>query len=152
MHSKRFDVLVIGSGAADSLAVKELTERGLEVLLLEAGPNVTEDDFKKLPSAKNLGASVCSLAFALPFAVSMFRLARHSSKSTCRISSRTTANTPTPPPRDEFFLWIRGRQLGGRLHTCGRMLCKRRLGNEELHFSPAEYQSSPPIRLIRTID
>ena len=46
MQSKQFDALVVGSGAAGSFAAKELTQRGLEVLLLEAGPNITEDDFK----------------------------------------------------------------------------------------------------------
>ncbi len=34
---RRFDAIVIGSGAGGSVAVKELTERGLDVLLLEAG-------------------------------------------------------------------------------------------------------------------
>jgi choline dehydrogenase-like flavoprotein len=33
--NKHYDALVVGSGASGSIAVKELTERGLEVLLLE---------------------------------------------------------------------------------------------------------------------
>jgi choline dehydrogenase-like flavoprotein len=33
-----YDAIVIGSGAAGSWAAKELTEGGLEVVLLEAGP------------------------------------------------------------------------------------------------------------------
>ena len=37
MAGKIYDAIVIGSGAAGSFAVKELTESGLEVLLLEAG-------------------------------------------------------------------------------------------------------------------
>ncbi len=151
MHSKRFDVLVIGSGAAGSLAVKELTERGLEVLLLEAGPNVTEDDFKKLPSAKPKGIGLLlRIRATLPGQHVQARASFFEEHmSHLFVNDR---EHPYTTPRDELFLWIRGRQLGGRLHTCGRMLCKRRLGNEDLHFSPAEYQSSPPIRLIRTID
>lgn len=43
MNNKTYDAVVVGSGAAGSFAVKELTERGLEVLLLEAGRNITED-------------------------------------------------------------------------------------------------------------
>jgi choline dehydrogenase-like flavoprotein len=31
---KNYDVIVVGSGATGSIAVKELTERGLDVLLL----------------------------------------------------------------------------------------------------------------------
>ncbi len=33
-----FDAIVVGSGAAGGWAAKELTEQGLSVLVLEAGP------------------------------------------------------------------------------------------------------------------
>ena len=46
---RRFDVIVVGSGAGGSMAVKELTERGLDVLLLEAGRDLTEADFEPPP-------------------------------------------------------------------------------------------------------
>ena len=49
---QRYDALVIGSGASGSIAVKELTERGLEVLLLEAGRDITEADFKPPPETQ----------------------------------------------------------------------------------------------------
>lgn len=42
---KHYDALVIGWRAAGSIAVKELTERGLDVLLLEAGRATPEADF-----------------------------------------------------------------------------------------------------------
>ena len=35
---KTYDAIVVGSGAAGGIAAKELTEGGLHVLLLEAGP------------------------------------------------------------------------------------------------------------------
>lgn len=38
--SKTYDAIVVGSGAAGGVAAKELTEGGLEVLLLEAGPRL----------------------------------------------------------------------------------------------------------------
>ena len=43
--NRRYDVIVIGSGPAGSAAVAELTERGLEVLLLDAGREVQAQDF-----------------------------------------------------------------------------------------------------------
>jgi choline dehydrogenase-like flavoprotein len=37
---KVYDAIIIGSGASGGMAAKELTERGLEVLILEAGPKL----------------------------------------------------------------------------------------------------------------
>jgi choline dehydrogenase-like flavoprotein len=44
-----FDVCVIGSGAGGGMAAKILTEGGLNVVMLEAGPPINPDkDFKML--------------------------------------------------------------------------------------------------------
>ena len=55
MSQTIYDALVIGSGAAGSFAAKELTAQGLSVLLLEAGPAVTQKDFD--PNRKKAPAS-----------------------------------------------------------------------------------------------
>jgi len=53
MGSKQYDVVVVGSGAAGGMAVRKLTEAGLDVLLLEAGRDPTQpggDDPKGVPA------------------------------------------------------------------------------------------------------
>src|SRR5439155_8482618 len=65
MLDKRYDALVIGSGAAGSFAAKELTERGLEVLLLEAGPNISEDDFVAPEHKEQKGINLKARALAV---------------------------------------------------------------------------------------
>ena len=40
MQSASYDAIVVGSGISGGWAAKELTERGLRVLLLERGRNV----------------------------------------------------------------------------------------------------------------
>ena len=42
---KTYEAIVVGSGAAGGVAAKELTEGGLEVLLLEAGPKLDPSIF-----------------------------------------------------------------------------------------------------------
>lgn len=48
---RHFDAIVIGSGPAGSTAVRELTGAGMDVLLLEAGRELTEEDFAPPPTA-----------------------------------------------------------------------------------------------------
>jgi choline dehydrogenase-like flavoprotein len=123
--TKSYDVLVVGSGAAGSIAVKELTERGLDVLLLEAGRDISEAEFKPPPQTRprpmgiGLGPRVQAAlrgqhvqarrAFFAPLANNFLVDDRHNPYST---------------DRDAYFLWIRGRVLGGRLHTYGRVLLR----------------------------
>ena len=40
MQSQEYDAIVVGSGISGGWAAKELTEKGLRVLLLERGRNV----------------------------------------------------------------------------------------------------------------
>ncbi|HKP87328.1 MAG TPA: FAD-binding protein, partial [Blastocatellia bacterium] len=42
-RQKIYDAVIVGSGAAGGMAAKELTERGMEVFVLEAGPPVNPE-------------------------------------------------------------------------------------------------------------
>jgi choline dehydrogenase-like flavoprotein len=44
---KHYDAIVVGSGATGGFAAKELSERGLDVLVLEVGPPIEEKLFHK---------------------------------------------------------------------------------------------------------
>jgi choline dehydrogenase-like flavoprotein len=124
--TSRFDAIVVGSGAAGSIAVKELTERGLDVLLLEAGRDLTEDDFKPLPPPKKARPLGLSL---VPRARAALRGQHVQARRTffMESSSRFLVNdreNPYTTPRGEPFVWIRGKILGGRLNSYGKVLLR----------------------------
>lgn len=121
---RRFDALVIGSGPAGSTAVKELTEAGMEVVLLEAGRDTTETDF--LPPAgqkraKSMDMSLGDRARAMLHG--QFNQARRAffSPTTGRFLVNDWEN-PYTYPLNSPYLWIRSRILGGRMHAYGRVL------------------------------
>lgn len=123
---RRFDALVIGSGATGSIAVKELTERGLDVLLLEAGRDITEADFAPPPQNSNprpMGIGIGPrLKASLRGQPVQSRRAFFSDRtSPFLVNDR---EHPYSTERGTSFLWIRGKMLGGRLHTYGRMLLR----------------------------
>lgn len=124
MENIHYDALVIGSGAAGSFAAKELTEKGLKVILVEAGRNITKEDFNpNFKGPKEKGIQLWARAKAavtgqhIQSKVAMYgRQQRH-----LFVNDR---ENPYTTPADKPFLWIRGKQLGGRLHTYGRMLLR----------------------------
>jgi choline dehydrogenase-like flavoprotein len=121
---KTFDVLVIGSGAAGSIAVKELTERGLDVLLLEAGRDISEADFVPQaatpPAAMSIGLPGRVRAALAGQPVQARRAMFKAEGSPFLVNDLQQPYTT----RGGDFLWIRGRQLGGRLHSYGRVLLR----------------------------
>lgn len=123
--AKRYDAIVVGSGAAGSIAVKELTERGLEVLLLEAGRDITDADFvpTQPPPIRAMGVGLYPRARAAILQRQPIQVRR------AFFSEKTTpflVNDLQNPysVSGQGFLWVRGRQLGGRLHAYGRVLLR----------------------------
>ncbi len=130
------DAIVVGSGAAGGWAAKELTEAGLRVLLLEAGPE------RKPAGAGRAWAT---------------RLWRHARGAQPVQATQPKywirdpdlfvkdAEQPYSTPPEQPFTWIRGRQLGGRTLLWGGGTL--RLSDYE--FAAAErdgYGPSWPIR------
>ncbi|HEY5547601.1 MAG TPA: GMC family oxidoreductase [Gemmatimonadaceae bacterium] len=130
---EEFDAIVVGSGAAGGWAAKELTERGLRTMLLEAGPQLDPvRDFPKPAPSRSSTLQLVNRARAT--------LAGQHVQARCMSFSPITrhlfVNDRDNPYRTEAgapFNWFRARQVGGRLHLWGRNAL--RIGNEQLHAS-----------------
>lgn len=95
------DVIVVGSGAAGSWAAKTLAERGLRVLVLEAGPLLAGDH--RVDRADHTGQ-------------------RQPVQSRCSAYQSVNSHlfvddldNPYQAPEGAPYDWFRGRQVGGRL-------------------------------------
>jgi choline dehydrogenase-like flavoprotein len=118
MPEKRYDAIVVGSGATGGYAAKELAERGLEVLVLEAGPYLKEDWFRTGAHQVSVG----SLSRVLPFIKGQHNQARYSlfSPENAFMFVNDRKN-PYTYPRGDYYLWVRGRNVGGRFLSWGRV-------------------------------
>ena len=113
-----YDAIVVGSGASGGWAAKELTEKGLKVLLLEAGRTIVpEKDFPLPPPTERrlLSRAVSSLSGQSIQA----RCAGFNEKT--RDFFVNDRENPYTTPSGKPFNWFRGRQIGGRLHVWARM-------------------------------
>ena len=121
---KVYDVCIIGSGAAGGTAAKVLTEGGLNVVMLEAGPPLhPETDYKEHVWPYQLphrGAGVGGKAMA---DFSEF-LAPNGSWD---IEGEPYTNAPS-----SRFRWFRSRIVGGRTNHWGRIA---------LRFAPVDFKS-----------
>ena len=116
--AKKYDAIVVGSGATGGFAAKELAERGLETLVLEAGPALDEELFHKGAGMKAIG-SISRVRAAI---LGQHIQARASFFSPDKrfLFVNDWKNPYTCPP-DDFYLWIRGRNVGGRFLSWGRV-------------------------------
>ncbi len=121
-QNQRFDAIVVGSGITGGWAAKELTERGLRTLVLEAG--------RPIDPARDYVEHV--QAWELPFRGWGNRTALDRDQpiqKTCyacdELGSKFFVNdrdNPYVADDDKPFRWIRGRQVGGRSIAWGRQV------------------------------
>ena len=113
-QSRSFDAAVVGLGAAGCWAAKTLTERGLRVAAFDAGRQLTPDDLpREIPPAGYLRR-----VFARNRAIQSRSVSYHPALSHLYADDR---RHPYTTRGGDPFLWIRGHQVGGRLHTWARM-------------------------------
>jgi len=115
-----YDAIVIGSGMTGGWAAKELTEKGLKTLVLEAGRPITpeEDYVEHVP------------VWEMPYRGMGNRKKIRDDQpiqGTCYACDEWSAKFfvsdkehPYVTPADKPFRWIRGRQVGGRSIMWGR--------------------------------
>ncbi len=121
---KTYDVCVIGSGAGGGMAAKILTEGGLSVVMLEAGPQIyPEKDFKMMMwpyESSHRGVGVGGKAaenfgeFLAP-------------NGAWKIEGEPYSSAP-----GSNFQWFRSRIVGGRTNHWGRIA---------LRFAPVDFKS-----------
>jgi choline dehydrogenase-like flavoprotein len=115
-----YDAIVIGSGITGGMAAKELTEKGLETLVLEAGRAIdpAKDFVEHVPASemKFRGMGDRKRMKADQF-VQRETASCDEWASKFFVNDRDNPYTTDP---GKPFLWIRGRQVGGRSIMWGR--------------------------------
>jgi len=127
-----FDALIVGAGAAGSFAAKELTAQGLEVVQLEAGPEIGPGDFDPDHKPRQSDINIVQRAIATLGGQWVQARAAFFDSRMRKLFTSDRQNPYTTPP-DAPFVWIRSRQAGGRTHVFGRVLLRWTDDDFKLH-------------------
>jgi len=110
------DVVIIGSGAGGGTVTKVLADMGIRVLLMEAGPMLTMDDFKTLASpldAWHRGAGDAATLYSSGQGAGPL--------NTSVVFPPSTIDEPYTVAPGSQFRWSRSRCIGGRTNHYGRI-------------------------------
>ena len=118
MQSQQYDAIVVGSGISGGWAAKELTEKGLRVLLLERGRNVEHiKDYKNATKAPweypHRGGRTKAMEEAYPVLKRDYPLNETNLEY-------WASDKDSPYTEVKRFDWFRGYQVGGRSLMWGR--------------------------------
>jgi choline dehydrogenase-like flavoprotein len=115
-----YDVLIVGSGASGGWVAKEVAERGLSVLMLEAGPpRVPTRDFTEHVWPYQLKYRGFGDQQRLLENQPVQRLCYACDEYSHHFFVNDHEN-PYTFPADKPFMWIRGRQVGGKTFCWAR--------------------------------
>lgn len=118
MEDNTYDAIVIGSGISGGWAAKELSEKGLKVLMLERGRNI-EHVKDYVNSGKNIWEfphrGTTTQQMIEEYAPSKKQLTPDETSADFWVKNTECPYTETKP-----FLWFRGYQVGGRSLIWGR--------------------------------
>lgn len=120
IENKIYDALIVGSGASGGWVAKELTEKGMEVLMLEAGPprvpsrDFTEHAWPYQVRYRGFGNQKQMLENQ-PVQRLCYACDEYSHQFFVDDNEH-----PYTFPADKPFMWIRGRQVGGKTFCWAR--------------------------------
>ena len=136
-QTETFDAIVVGSGISGGWAAKELTERGLRVLMLERGKNIEHG--KDYPSARKApweyphrGGRTREMVDAYPVLQRDYPLNEKN-------PDWWVNENESPYTEVKRFDWYRGYHVGGRSLTWGRQSYRR----SDLDFEANARKASP---------
>ncbi len=115
--SKSYDVVVVGSGATGGWAAKNLSEAGLRVALLEAGRNISPDEFTEHMPAYKLEYRNLSPEIIRTRPIQKMCYACMEYNYDWFVDD---LQNPYSTPADKPFTWQRLRIVGGRTLVWGR--------------------------------
>ena len=115
--SKTYDVIVVGSGATGGWAAKRLAEAGLRVALLEAGRNISAEEFTEHMPAYKLDYRNLSPEMARTRPIQKMCYACMEYNYDWFVDD---LQNPYSTPPDRPFTWQRLRIVGGRTLVWGR--------------------------------
>ena len=121
MAANTYDAIVIGSGITGGWAAKELTEKGLNTLILEAGRSiVSERDYVEHVPVWELKYRGWDDHVARMKTQPIQRECYYACDEYSNKFFVSDVENPYTCEEGKHFAWIRGRQVGGKSLTWGR--------------------------------